>query len=274
MRYIDLPTVIELIPENIRQSLHAVDDSMLGLTDEQKAATAKNGNPQWTPTKAFLEDASNRKCWYTESKNPGCSNDIDHFRPKAKVVDKDGNLAHWYWFLAFNPINYRLSCQFSNRPNANNVLNATGGKGDHFPLMPGSHHATNLAGLEAELPVILDPCKKEDTDLIEFQPDGRPVISPRWSTDESAKFRVEQSNLLLNLDFGTFNEDREKLYNKIRKLVERGDKYIEDENDAVEDVKQDLRELVQPDAEYSKAAECYVRCFRDRPWVEEIVLSL
>jgi len=29
---------------------------------------------------------------------------------------------------------------------------------------------------------------------------------------------------------------------------------------------------MSPNAEYSKAAECYIRCFRDREWVEELIL--
>jgi hypothetical protein len=203
--------------------------------------------------------------------NPGCLNDVEHFRPKARVP-KEGELEHWYWFLAFNPINYRLSSQFSNRLNNNPLLCATGGKGNKFPLMPGCHRATDVAGLENERPVILDPCVQVDTDLLEFQPDGRPVVSHEHSGDPDAVYRVEQSKLLLNLDFPTFNEDRESLYNMIKRLVERGDRYIRDGVDALEDVQEDLRALMRVEAEYSKAAECYIRCFRDRDWVEELLL--
>lgn len=32
-------------------------------------------------------------------------NEVEHFRPKAKVGDSAGNVEHWYWFLAFNPTN-------------------------------------------------------------------------------------------------------------------------------------------------------------------------
>lgn len=183
-----------------------------------------------------------------------------------------GNIEHWYWFLAFNPINYRLSSQISNRLNRNPILGATGGKGNKFPLMAGSPRATDVAGLVSERPVILDPCIEADTELLEFQPDGRPVVSMRHEGDADTSFRVEQSKLLLNLDYPTFNEDRESLYNKIRKLVDRGDRYIRDGINAIEDVQNDLNALMRPDAEYSKAAECYIRCFRDRPWVEELVI--
>ncbi len=272
MRYIDLNAVIDSIPQAIRDNLQAVDDSMAPKTDAKKVTTAGAGNPHWSPVKTYLENASNRKCWYTESKNPGCLNDVEHYRPKAKVTDGTGHVEHWYWFLAFNPINYRLSSQISNRLNSNAVLDATGGKGNKFPLMPGCPRATNVAALAAEQPVILDPCSSSDTELLDFLPDGRPVLSMRHAGDPVAKERVDRSKLLLNLDYGSFNEDREKLYNKIRKLIQRGDGYIENGVPAIEDVKSDLRELMMPDAEYSKAAECYIRGFRDRGWVEDLII--
>lgn len=272
MRYIDLNAIIASIPQVIRDNLQIVDDSMSTKTDGDKELAAGAGNTHWSPVKVSLEAASNRKCWYTESKNPGCLNDVEHFRPKAKVSDGNGGVEHWYWFLAFNPINYRLSSQISNRLNGNSVLGATGGKGDNFPLLLGSPRATNLTGLIAEHPVILDPCSNADTELLEFQPDGRPVLSMRHSANLVAKERVEKSKLLLNLDYPTFNEDRESLYNKIRGLVERGDRYLSEGINAIEDVKNDMQSLMSPDAEYSKAAECYIRCFRDRAWVEDLIL--
>ena len=273
MRYINLKVVIASIPQQIRDNLKALDDSMPAMADAEKESTAGNGNSHWSPVKQYLEAASNRKCWYTESKNPGCLNDVEHYRPKAKVMNSHGNVEHWYWFLAFNPVNYRLSSQISNRLNANSILGATGGKGNKFPLLPGSSRARGLAGLATEKPVILDPCNKADTDLLEFLPDGRPVLSGCHSGDSVAKERVDRSKLLLNLDYPTFNEDRESLYNRISQLVKRGDGYIRDAVPAIEDVKSDLRELMSADAPYSKAAECYIRCFRDRAWVEEVVFK-
>lgn len=270
MRYIDLTSVVNSIPDEIRAALQQADDAMPGKSDSDKARAASNGNVYWSPVKPFLEEVSSRKCWYTESKNPGCLNDVEHFRPKARVPE-EGVIEYWYWFLAFNPINYRLSSQFSNRLNRNPVLGATGGKGNKFPLMAGSSRATNIAGLSNERPVILDPCVEADTELLEFQADGRPVVSRRHKDDSDAVCRVQMSNLLLNLDFPTFNEAREALYNNIRQLVERGDRYIQNGIDALGDVQDDLRVLMREDAEYSKAAECYIRCFRDRDWVEALI---
>lgn len=274
MRYIDLDAVIEIIPDEKVNTLKAVDDSMPALSNTEKAERAKNGNEDWRPIKVHLEQASKRKCWYTESKNAGCLNDVEHFRPKGKIhIPKKGPLIHWYWFLAFNLINYRLSCQFANRRNHNKLYGESGGKGDHFPLLNGTPHATDLAGLALEVPVLLDPCVKSDTDLLEFLPDGRPVLSPKFTNIPDAKKRVEISNLLLNLDFPTFNEDREELYNRIKELIQDGD---DNQGNAavMRIVERDLRRLMDKDSEYSKAAECYIRGFRDRAWVEKIILSI
>lgn len=272
MRYIDLNAVISSISEEVKGDLQDLDNSMLTKTDAQREDAAAGGNSHWRRTKPFLEAASNRKCWYTESKNPGCLNDVEHFRPKGKVLNDDGTIRHWYWFLAFNPTNYRLSSQFSNRLNRNPILGATGGKGDQFPLVSGSQHAMTLTAIAGEQPVILDPCKKADTELLEFEPDGRPVLSIQHLHDPVAQERVERSKLLLNLDYPTFNEDRERLYNKVKALVRRGDRYVTEHNNAIEDVKADLRALMSPGAEYSMAAECYIRGFRDRTWVEDLIL--
>ena len=274
MRFINLDQILNDASEDITLTLEVKNQSLLTKTETQKKTAIANGNPHWRPMKEELERLAGRKCWYTESKNPGCLNDLEHFRPKGRVVDKNDNLIHWYWFLAFNPINYRLSAQIPNRLNDNEVLGETGGKGDNFPLPSGSIHGANLADALAENPVLLDPCCEEDTALIEFHPDGRPVVSQEYSHDKTACDRVTQSNLLLNLDYSTFNEDREALYNKVRSLVEdRGDRYFDTGNDALEDTKQDLRNLMLPESEYSKAAECYIRGFRDRVWVEGLFFN-
>ena len=48
-----------------------------------------------------------------------------------------------------------------------------------------------------------------------------------------AKERVKESNLLLNLDFPSFNEDREELYAKVVKLVRRGDRHFDNQSEHV-----------------------------------------
>ena len=271
MQYIDLCKFVASIPREKRQVLRHINNSMIEMSDDAKKHLAKNGNRHWSPIKEYLEQASNRKCWYTESKNPGFPNEVEHFRPKGQVMEH-GCIKHWYWFLAFNPDNYRLSCQYPNRLNTNPLLGQTGGKGDKFPLIDESKYSTTRFRRDNEAPILLDPCNKEDVKLLTFNPDGRPTVSPIFQTDPIARNRVRMSNLLLNLDYPTFNEEREALYNKVKNLVERGTRYFDEGSNALDDVKDDLRELMAPTSAYSKAAECYVRCFRDIVWVEELII--
>jgi hypothetical protein len=268
MRFINIITVIPNLPAAVLTALNNKHQELVNGTDEIKGIVITGGNATWSRVKVTLEDSSNRKCWYTESTNPGCVNDVDHFRPKGRVDDEVGNLKYWYWYLAFDPENYRLSCQLANRPNVNPLLNGTGGKHHHFPLLNNQAHATDKAGIVNESHVLLDPCVEADCKLLQFQPDGRPVVAPRFQADATACLRVETSKLLLNLDYPTFNEDREKLYNKIKEIVDRGDGY--GPGQARSDIQDDLRDLMHPNSGYSSAAESYIRCFRDRQWVEEL----
>ena len=233
MRFIDLDQIILDADSEKLSALDLKDQALVGKNDAQKVSALSNGNDHWRPIKEEFEELAGRKCWYSESKNDGSKNDLEHFRPKGRVKDAAGKDVYWYWFLGFNPINYRISAQLPNRLNANGVLEAMGGKGDKFPLQAGSVHGQNLSEIKDELPILLDPCSEADTKLLAFQADGRPVIAPQFSNDEMSIDRVAQSNLLLNLDYVTFNESREKLYNSIRDFVDRGDRYSNEGNSAL-----------------------------------------
>lgn len=272
MRYIDLNAAIGTIPANILGELKAADKDIETKSDNDKEIAASGGSTIWSKAKRYLAAANHQKCWYTESKNLGSDNDVEHFRPKGRIKYKNtGTVKHWYWFLAFNPSNYRFSCALSNQKRKNPSTGATGGKGDDFPLLNGTQHATNFAGLVVEQPALLDPCQKSDVELLAFLADGRPVVAPDFAQDQIIQERVQKSNLLLNLDFPNFNEERERLYNKIHKKVTRGDEHFNAGNIvAVDDVIGDLKSWMAADAEYSKAAECYIRGFRDREWVDNL----
>jgi len=56
--------------------------------------------------------------------------------------------------------------------------------------------------------------------------------------------------------------------------VTRGDRHAANQSDALEDVKEDLEAMMQPNKAYSKAAESYIRGFRDRDWVDEVIQNL
>lgn len=267
MIYIKLQEVLDALPANVVQELSDAANHLASLTDSDKHTYIKAGSEIWSQTKSTFEAFSNRKCWYTESINPGMLHDVDHFRPKAEKAPKATGRLYWYWFLTFRAANYRLSCHISNRRNRNPDTDEVGGKGTHFPLRSGSTHATNEAELLNDKGQIIDPCDEDDVKLLAFQPDGRPVVHPAHRDCAEARQRVEVSKLLLNLDFPTFNEGRESLYNDIKRLVEHGDGLEANQLTYVTDK---LKQLKHRDSPYSKAADSYIRCFRDRPWVDEI----
>jgi hypothetical protein len=271
MRYIDINAVLSRIPLKIINRLAKKDLMLVSSNDQTKQAIITHGKQSWTAVRSILDEASYGKCWYTESINPGCLNDVDHFRPKGKV-ENDDEPNYWYWFLAFDPHNYRLSCQYSNRCNTNPTTGLIGGKGDKFPLLNVESRASNKAGIAAERPMLLDPCNESDCDLIVFQADGRPAVSPVHKNDVDINKRVEMSNLILNLDFPTFNQGREALYNSVKNLVDLGETSGAGTPTRIF-VTGELKNLMDAKSPYSKAAECYVRCFRDRAWVEQLLFS-
>lgn len=267
MIHIKLQDVLDALPANVIQELDDAAMHLASLADSDKHAYIKNGSDIWSQTKSTLEAFSSRKCWYTESTNPGMLHDVDHFRPKAEKAPKATGRVFWYWFLTFEPSNYRLSCHISNRRNRNPETDQVGGKGTHFPLRTGSTHATSEAELVNDVGQIIDPCDEDDVKLLAFQPDGRPVVHPAHRDSAEVRQRVEVSKLLLNLDFPTFNEGRESLYNDIKRLVEHGDGLEPNQRTYVE---QELEQKMHRDSPYSKAADCYIRCFRDRSWIDQL----
>jgi hypothetical protein len=90
--------------------------------------------------KAALLKLFNEKCAYCEMPIPEGMHTIDHFRPKAGVVEEDGTVAMCvdedgverehpgYYWLAYDQRNLLPSCKICNEPSA------AGGKGSYFPL--------------------------------------------------------------------------------------------------------------------------------------------
>ncbi|WP_444907293.1 hypothetical protein ACJJIR_03045 [Microbulbifer sp. SSSA008] len=267
MKYINIEDVIASIPDNEIEKLHNLNNSLTTKNAEERKAIIDSGGAHWGKIKDYLESASHRKCWYTESKNDGSLYDIDHFRPKSAVFNGD-TLIYWYWFLAFELKNYRLSCRIANSLKKNPETGKTGGKGNHFELLPGSPRASDIDGISSEEPVLLDPCVESDTKLVQFLPDGRPTLAVHCQNEETSKMRVEVSKLRLNLDYPTFNSGREEIYNEIKKWVIRGDNGLD-----LNLVKGEIRSKISPSAPYSSAAKCYLRGFRDRIWIEDLIFE-
>ncbi len=231
------------------------------LPADRSAHTRRNGANKWKPVKDRLTDQLGRICWYTEVKLIGAALVIDHYRPVCN-----------YWWLSYDAENYRIACPWANSPEHNALHGSAGGKGDNFPLLPPSQRATQSDELPNEIPVILDPCNGADCNLLAFQADGRPILNPSFAGDSVAKYRVEQSVILLNLDHPDFNTKREQLCNAIREDVQtHEDLPVDSPNRAL--IRDRLQGRLAATSEFSTAARFYLQLHRYLDWVEDILCA-
>jgi hypothetical protein len=229
------------------------------LANERQGYIDRNGSSKWSPIKNLMTTQIGNKCWYTEVELVGADLTIDHYHPKCD-----------YWWLAFDVTNYRIACPFANSPRHNEEHGCAGGKGDSFPLLPPGIHGTDESSIKLEWPVILDPCKKEDCDLLAFQADGRPVLNPANAGDPIARRRVEESKVLLNLDHPDLNSKREQLYHDIVDDVSAYEALPEDSQPRM-NIRNRMERRLAANAPFSTAARYYLQVHRHLSWVEELL---
>ena len=221
--------------------------------------TRRNGPNKWKPVKDLLIGHLGKKCWYTEWELIGAPLVVDHYRPVFS-----------YWWLAFAPDNYRLACPWANSPEHNAAHGCVGGKGDNFPLLAPQLRARGRNNLRVEKPIILDPCKQEDCDLLAFQTDGRPILKPVYASNMVALRRVEESKILLNLDHPDFNSKREQLCNAIGEDVRTHEALSADSSERLV-IQARIAARLTPQVAFSTAARFYLQLHRHLDWVEAIL---
>lgn len=142
----------------------------------------------WRSLSGHLAALSEDKCWYSESRNPASDKNVDHFRPKGAVYE---DCTHeGYWWLAFDWRNFRYSSQWCNQLRKG-VNGTRGGKGNRFPLLPGSPRAEKEGDShEDEQPMLLDPTDPEDWRLLTFRLDGHATPTCQSGSDEHCRAMV------------------------------------------------------------------------------------
>ena len=182
------------------------------------AKKASWGSPTdlWRDSK-LREDFKNffhKKCWYSEASVGMSDIHIDHFRPKAKVIqyenfDFNVPLANiGYHWLRNDVTNYRASCAVCNRKTGG------GGKGNFFPLQPGSPRLTPN-GNQQERPLLLDPCNQQDVKIISFL--VKDVICA--STRSGDNDRVKASTVIYNLNHPDIVDKRAKVWEAVAQVI-------------------------------------------------------
>jgi hypothetical protein len=265
MRHVPLDAVLEELfadpaGSKLRERLTRAGKRLIEFADAVRLNhIRRNGSNKWSPLKDRLTAKLGNKCWYTEVELVGAPLTIDHYRP---VCD--------YWWLAYDPENYRVACPFANSPKHNEAHGCGGGKGDQFPLLAPGQRASSKADLGIEAPVILDPCSEADCELLAFQSDGRPVLNPAMSHVPNAEERVSRSKVLLNLDHPDFNSKREQLFHLIAEEV-RAHEELPEASDLRTTIRARLAGRIAPEAAFSTAARYYLRLHRHLDWVEELL---
>lgn len=182
----------------------------------------------WAELRPMLKALSHGKCWYTEAPQQGTDVDVDHFRPKRRVAElAGGNNPHpGYWWLAFDPSNYRYSCIVANRRRRDLSTGRVGGKADAFPIQDEAQRANSPdADYDAEKPLLIDPCVDSDTRLIAYKADGEAM--PRFPISETYKHaKANKSIDLYSINHSDFVKARLELLNQLERLCSDARRYF------------------------------------------------
>lgn len=267
MRYIDLSKIDATDPEvaSWLQQARTKHAELASKPDHASRSAFLSENNLWSDFKPILIRYFGEKCWYSECSLEGSFGDVDHFRPKNQSLDLERNsiLDDGYWWLAYEYMNYRLSCEKCNRPFGE------AGKGNYFPLKEGSRPAQFGVPCEEAI-LLLDPCNAADVDLIGFNEEGKvvPLTNDPW-----LQKRVKCSRWIYNLDL--FNNARKKVMARCRNAVSRFDFDYYSPHMNLMGALESLLDLTSGDSAYSAVARQYISLkIEGKPYAEELTQIL
>jgi hypothetical protein len=222
--------------------------------------------------KAALTRLFRGKCAYCESRFDATQPvDVEHWRPKGDVEEADGTrLGSGYYWLAATWTNLLPSCIDCNRKREH-VIHPTGerrviGKGNYFPVRPGTARAS-APGMEAqEKPLLLHPYDREvdPAEVLDLEDEG--VLCPRVGADGAPDPRGEVSIRVYALNrTGLVHARREVLHQMEQHIYiirQLGALLAADLPPELHDLVDDLvafemnllRDFAEPDRPYSFAA--------------------
>lgn len=235
--------------EEARAQLLAIDDP------EERKKFIEDHARIWRDLAEWLKEQSHRKCWYSEAKETFSNWHVDHFRPKKKTKDLEGNETDGYWWLAFDWHNYRLAGSAGNIP-----------KSTYFPLRAGCHRAVGpTEDVNDEEPCLLDPTRLTDPALLSFDDEGK--IRPADPDGAWNKERAEVTIKVMNLNYGDLVSARKALWEQCNRKINRVlnlMKELQDRRSAtkqaqVEEILIELRNMVSQTEPFSAVVATCVR---------------
>lgn len=127
--------------------------------------------------------ATHKKCAYCETFLPPGERkgDVEHYRPKARVRDRNGNIVRvsngsqekphpGYFWLAYDFRNLLPSCAACNRRATDARSGQLTGKSDIFPTLD-DRWVTDPGEVDSELPALLNPWVDDPANDLRFDPD-------------------------------------------------------------------------------------------------------
>lgn len=271
----------KLPPGWLKKAVKAQKDLDAAREPEAKAEILKKKR-LWGELNATLRELSRHKCWYSEAQIAASRMDVDHFRPKGTVKEKDGTARPGYPFLAYDFRNYRLSAQLMNQSSSTD--DGARGKHQQFPLADGSPCATGREGIAEEKPLLLDPTDPDDPKLLTFDEEGRPRLTPSALGDPRNHERATRTIDALWLDHSQLAEQRRVEWTKAHGSIEVIDRMMEKARDLTAEgqhheaatewgltrnLMRPLQDGAQPTAPFSSSMRACLRA-SGREWAERI----
>lgn len=229
-------------------------------THEERKRLIESKRHMWKELKDFLLNLSYGKCWYSEARDIVSDYHIDHFRPKNRARELDGNEREGYWWLAFEWKNYRIAGSICNSLHCS-ADGETRGKADFFPLRDGSPIAENpTCDLEDEIIYLLDPTDPNDPLLLTFDESGYPnpaVPEGTWEFE-----RAKESIKLFHLDYPSLVDERKKIWINCYRSIYLAQNLMKKQSQMtsastkaqLKNELERLREMISRDAELSSTA--------------------
>ena len=225
-----------LAKRNAATGLSELEWAMWHFADVEPVVDPLPARPQHPPEFSAYGDAAVKQalhelfgghCAYCESRYDHVSPmDVEHYRPKSAVIEDDGvyNKPGYYW-LAADWDNLLPSCIGCNRARSQELILpdetyviATSGKGNRFPLRPGSVRAKAPGAEAIEQPMLLDPCRCDPKPHLLFRSDG--YVEPRPSEEEKENARGMDTIEVCGLHRASLIESRRRAATRLRDAME------------------------------------------------------